>query len=88
MLGHTRGAGKHSPRTRHYGRAVVDDQDPPSVVRLSLDEGLGLLADLEDARDGLIQTNLLAVVVGLERNIQLLSHRLGFDDPEGDADVG
>lgn len=61
--------------------------EPPHAVRYTVEEGLGLLADLEDARDALIDTGRLAVVVGLEGQIRLLSHRLGFDDPEGGAHV-
>jgi hypothetical protein len=61
---------------------VVEDQ-PPNEIQLTLDECLGLLADLEDARDALIESHQLVVVVGVEAQIRLLSHRLGFDDPEG-----
>jgi hypothetical protein len=46
---------------------------------------LGLLADLEDARDALIDSRQLAVVVGVERQIRELGRKLGFED-EGDAD--
>ena len=60
---------------------------PPRDIRLSLDEALALLADLEDARDALIDADRLAVVVAVEAQIRLLSHRLGFDDPEGGAGV-
>jgi hypothetical protein len=66
---------------------VPHDRAPPAAIWLSLDETLALLADLEDARDALIDANQLALVVGVEGQIRLLSHRLGFDDPEGDADV-
>jgi hypothetical protein len=58
---------------------------PPRDIRLSLDEALALLADLEDARDALIDSDRLAVVVAIEAQIRLLSRRLGFDDPEGGA---
>jgi hypothetical protein len=44
---------------------------------------LGLLAVLEDARDALIESHRLVVVVSMEAQIRLLSHKLGFDDPEG-----
>ena len=66
---------------------MPSDREPPAAIRLSLDETLSLLGDLEDARDALIDANQLALVVGVESQIRLLSHRLGFDDPEGDADV-
>jgi hypothetical protein len=62
------------------------DREPPRHVWYTLDEALALLADLEDARDVLIESGRLAVVVGIENQIRLLSHRLDFDEPEGDAD--
>ena len=65
----------------------MTSSQPPPTIRLSLDEALNLLADLEDARDALIDSDRLAVVVGVEAQIRLLSRRLGFDDPEGGADV-
>ena len=60
---------------------------PPLGIWLSLDEALDLLAELEDARETLIESDQLAAVVGIEDQIRLLSHKLGFDDPEGNADV-
>ncbi len=65
----------------------VNPPDPPAGIQLSLDEALSLLADLEDARDALIGAHRLALVVTVEGQIRLLSLRLGFDDPEGGADV-
>lgn len=50
-------------------------------------DSLALLADLEDARDALIDSGRLSVVVGVEGQIRLVSRRLGFDDPEGGAGV-
>ena len=61
---------------------------PPGDIWLSLDEALALLADLEDARDALIDAHRLALVVGVEGQIRLLSRRLGFDDPDGGAHGG
>lgn len=61
---------------------MVEGQ-PPRGIQLTLDESLGLLADLEDARDALIESHQLVVVVSMEAQIRLLSHKLGFDDPEG-----
>jgi hypothetical protein len=69
------------------GGSAVSSSHPPRDIRLSLDEALALLADLEDARDALIDSDRLAVVVGGEGQIRLLNRRLGFDDPEGGADV-
>ena len=60
-------------------------EQPPAAICYSLSEALGLLADLEDARDVLIDSGHLAVVVDLEAQIRLLSGRLGFEDPEGGA---
>lgn len=57
--------------------------EPPAHIGLALDEAIGLLADLEDARDALIAASQLAVVVGVENQIRLISRKLGFDDPEG-----
>ena len=57
--------------------------EPPDALRLTLDEALGLLAALEDARDALIASHYLAVVLTLEAEIRTLSRRLGFDDTEG-----
>jgi hypothetical protein len=45
------------------------------------------LAALEDVRDVLIDSGRLVAVVDVEAQIRLLSRRLGFDDPEGGADV-
>ncbi|HEY7042246.1 MAG TPA: hypothetical protein VH419_01120 [Nocardioidaceae bacterium] len=63
----------------------ADLPEPPPAIRYSLDEALSLLAALEDGRDALIDSGHLAVVVSVEAEIRLLSRRLGFDDPEGDA---
>ncbi|HVA60243.1 MAG TPA: hypothetical protein VNG13_06870 [Mycobacteriales bacterium] len=60
--------------------------EPPGALWLTLEEGLGLLAGLEDARDALILAGRLSVVVGVEDQIRLISRRLGFEDPEGGAD--
>ncbi len=57
--------------------------EPPDEVHLTLDEALGLLAALEDARDALISSSYLAVVVTLEAEIRTLSRKLGFGEPEG-----
>lgn len=53
----------------------------------TLEEALTLLAALEDARDVLIASSHLAVVVTVENEIRILSRRLGFDDPLGGKDV-
>jgi hypothetical protein len=63
-----------------------DFEEPPDAIHYSLDEGLTLLAALEDARDALVETNQLAVVVSVEAEIRVLSRKLGFRDPEGDGD--
>jgi hypothetical protein len=55
------------------------DQEPPDDISLSLDQALRLLAGLEDARDALIDSDHLAVVVQVEDEIRLLSRKLGFD---------
>jgi hypothetical protein len=62
-----------------------DDEEPPGAIWYSVAEALDLLADLEDARDVLVDSGHLAAVVGVEVQVRLLSRRLGFQDPEGDV---
>jgi hypothetical protein len=63
-----------------------DAVEPPEAIHYSLDETLTLLAALEDARDALVETRHLAVVVSAEDEIRVLSRKLGFRDPEGGSD--
>lgn len=49
-----------------------------------LEEARDLLAALEAARDALITTDHVAEAAQAEHQIQLLSRRLGFDEPGGD----
>jgi hypothetical protein len=63
----------------------AEEVEPPPGVRYDLDEALALLADLEDARDALIESDRLTVVLNVEHQIRALSRRLRFED-EGDAD--
>jgi hypothetical protein len=69
-------------------RRVTSDTpaEPPEAIRYSLDEALTLVAALEDARDALVASGHLAVVVSVEAEIRLLSRKLGFRDPEGGGD--
>lgn len=60
--------------------------EPPNDISYSLEEALTLLAALEDARDALIESGHLAVVVIIDAEIRLLSRRLGFDDSNGGTD--
>jgi len=46
--------------------------EPPEAVTYTLGEALTLLAALEDARDALIESDRLAVVVMIENEIRLL----------------
>ena len=62
-----------------------EGQEPPREIWFSLDEALDLLASLEDARDALLDTGHLPVVVGVEHQIRRLSRRLDFDEPEEDG---
>lgn len=64
----------------------ADEREPPEGIVYDLDEALGLLGALEDARDALIDSSHLAVVVGIETEIRVLSRKLGFDDPAGGTD--
>ena len=54
--------------------------EPPAYVQYDLDDALDLLADLEDARDALIEAGQLGVVLAVEAQIRTLSRKLGFDD--------
>ena len=60
-----------------------DQPKPPDDVKYHLDEALALLGALEDARDALIDSGHLSVVVTMETEIRVLSRKLGFDDPAG-----
>jgi hypothetical protein len=62
------------------------DREPPRHIWYTLDEALGLLADLEDGRDALIDSGGLATVVGIENQIRRLSRKLDLDEPGEDAD--
>ena len=61
------------------------DFDPPEQINLGLDEAIELLAALEDARDVLIETDHLSVLVQVEHQIQLVSRKLGVE--QGGSDV-
>lgn len=65
---------------------MAEPNEPPDDVRYTLEDALTLLAALEDARDALIDSRHLAVVVNVEHEIRSLSRRLGFDDPSGGSD--
>lgn len=60
--------------------------EPPEQIGYDLDEALMLLGTLEDARDALIDSGHLAVVVAVEAELRALSRKLGFDDPAGGSD--
>ncbi len=62
------------------------DDGPPDDVHLTLDEALDVLAALEDARDALLSSSYLTVVLVVEAEIRMLSRTLGFDAPEGGTD--
>jgi len=62
------------------------DEPPLEFVWYSLAEGLTLLADLNEARQTLIESGHLAGVVLLGEEIRLLMRKLEFDAPEGDVD--
>jgi hypothetical protein len=64
----------------------VSEQGPPASIVFTLDEALQLLADLEDARETLIEGDLWSGVIALEAQIRVLNRKLGFDHP-GDSDV-
>ena len=60
--------------------------EPPNQVTYDLEESLELLAGLEDARDALADSDHLAVIAQLEREIARLSRKLGFGQPFGGGD--
>ncbi len=66
---------------------LPNEREPPREIWYSLDEALDLLATLEDARDALIESGHLSVVMPVETQIRQLSRRLDFDSPQGDSDV-
>jgi hypothetical protein len=59
--------------------------EPPSGISLGLEEALEMLAALEDARDVLVDTDHLSVLVQVEDQIQRVSRKLGFDQGGTDA---
>jgi hypothetical protein len=65
---------------------AADEPEPPAQIAYKLEEALALLGALEDARDALIDSGHLAVVVSVETEIRALSRKLGFDDPAGGID--
>jgi len=58
-------------------------QEPPPRVPYGVEEAVDLLAALEEARDALITTDHLAEAAQVERQVQLLSRRFGFDESGG-----
>ena len=76
-------------RTRAPADPIVSDpngQEPPDAVWYALAEALQLLAVLEDARESLIDSGHLTVVLAVEGQLRVLNVKLGLDNP-GDADA-
>jgi hypothetical protein len=63
--------------------ATAPGWEPPVEIRLDLDEALEVLAALEEARDALLTTDHLVEVAVVSAQVQRISHKLGFEDPEG-----
>ena len=61
--------------------------EPPGSVWYTLDDALGLLGTLEDARDALTASGHLTVLLALEPQIRELNRKLGFDDQGGADDL-
>lgn len=57
---------------------------PPEGVWYGTEDALELLGVLEDARDALIDSRHLTVVLALELQVRQLNGKLGFGDEEGD----
>ncbi len=60
---------------------------PPEGVWYGAEDALELLAVLEDARDALIDSRHLTVVLALELQVRQLNGKLGFGDQEGDDGI-
>lgn len=84
---------RNYPRSPVLSRCGLSSQtrtmppdEPPEQIVYDLHEALTLLGALEDARDALIDSGHLAVVIAIETEIRALSRKLGFDDPAGGTD--
>lgn len=63
---------------------VMDERrEPPRHIWYELDEAIDLLAVLEDAQLTALDARALALVVVLERQIELLHRKLEIGDPGG-----
>lgn len=58
-------------------------REPPRHIWYELDEAIDLLAVLEDAQLTALDARALALVVVLERQIELLHRKLEIGDPGG-----
>ena len=77
---HNRSRDSLPPLERRERGGPVEDAPtpgPPGDVALTLEQALELLAALEDARDFLVGTDHLSVLVQVEEQIQRLSRKLG-----------
>ena len=88
-MGHPPPVRRLTVRTWAPADPIVSDpngQEPPDAVWYALAEALQLLAVLEDARDSLIASGHLTVVLAIEGQVRDLNGKLGLDNP-GDADA-
>lgn len=60
-------------------------REPPDAVWYALADALQLLAVLEDARDSLIDSGHLTVVLAIEGQLRILNDKLGLDPGDADA---
>ena len=67
---------------------VTEREQHPPPVTYDFDEALDLLADLADARDALLASAHLTVVLAIEAEIELLLRKLRMAEPEGDENGG
>jgi hypothetical protein len=64
----------------------VTSPGPPDRIVYDLEEGLELLAALEDALEVVADSDYLAVVAKVENEVARLHRKLGFDHPSGGED--
>lgn len=64
--------------------SALGGNGPPEGVWYGMEDALDLLAVLEDARDALIDSRHLTVVLALELQVRQLNGKLGFGNQEGE----
>jgi len=65
---------------------AAGDREPPRYIWFDLSEALDLLTVMEDARDALIDTGRLGLVINIEAHLRRLARKLELDDLAGGDD--